>query len=120
MAKFHGVVGFLDGQVEKRRGVFVDNIVEREYFGDVKRASQQFRHGEGVNDDITVGHTIEIVADEFANTHMQTIRFVEWAGECWKVEDRTRQHPRLILRLREVYNGPRADAASGDEAGGTP
>jgi hypothetical protein len=49
------------------------------------------------------------VADAYANEHYFAIRYVEWAGVRWTVQDVEVQHPRLILRLGEVYNGKAAD-----------
>jgi hypothetical protein len=33
------------------------------------------------------------------------MRYVEWAGVRWTVQDVEVQRPRLLLRLGEVYNG---------------
>lgn len=114
--RFHGAVGYNHGQVEQRPGVWVDDIIEIEYFGDVLRNSRQLRAGETLNDDLTVGNSISIVADAYANEHFHAIRYVEWAGACWGVDDVTLPGgPRLVLRLGGVYNGPRPD-----EEGATP
>jgi len=113
MAKFHGVVGY--GTVVKTSpGVFETQIVERTYFGDVQRSSRGLRADDKVNDDITVNTTISIVADEYANEHFFAIRFVEWAGALWKVEDVDPQHPRLLLRLGGIYNGERQEVGAPD------
>lgn len=105
MARFHGKVGY-GSTVETTPGVHVETIVERDYYGDILRNSRQLRQGEQVNPDITVGHSISIVADAYARGHYFAIRYVEWAGARWVVSEVEVQHPRLILRLGEVYNGP--------------
>lgn len=105
MARFHGKVGY-GTTVEKANGVWEDDIVERTYFGDVIRNSRRFRDAEKINDDLTVGNSISIVADEYARGNVGTIRYVEWAGSLWKVTEVEVQRPRLILRLGGVYNGP--------------
>jgi hypothetical protein len=105
MAKFHGKVGY-GSTVETTPGVHTDVITERDYYGDILRLSRQLREGEQVNSDITVGNSISIVADAYARGHIFAIRYVEWAGARWVVSDVEVQHPRLILRLGEVYNGP--------------
>jgi hypothetical protein len=58
-----------------------------------------------VNPDTASGNSISIVADAFAREQYFAIRYVEWAGVRWAVSDVEVQHPRLILRLGEVYNG---------------
>lgn len=107
MAKFHGKVGYGES-VETTPGVWDDQITERDYFGDVLRNSRQLRAGEQVNPDVTVANSISIVADDHARGHFFAIRYVEWMGVRWTVQDVTVEHPRLILRLGEVYNGPTA------------
>jgi hypothetical protein len=105
MAKFHGKVGFGE-TVQESPGVYVDEITEHLYYGDVVRNSRGLREGENLNQDITVGNSISIVANAYANEHFFAIRYVEWAGKLWTVTDVVVEAPRLILRLGEVYNGP--------------
>lgn len=105
MAKFYGEVGY-GLTVETAPGVWRDQITEQKYFGDVIRNSRKLDTGDKVNGDITVGNSISIVADAYANTHFFAIRYVRWAGTLWVVSDVEVQSPRLILRLGGVYNGP--------------
>jgi hypothetical protein len=107
VAKFYGKVGY-GTSVEKAQGVFEDNIVEKHYYGDVIRNTRRVRDGEKVNDDLSVGNSISIVADPYASEHFFAIRYIEWAGTLWKVSDVEVQSPRLLLRLGGVYNGPKA------------
>lgn|SRR5690606_27026255 len=110
MAKFHGVIGYGE-TVEVRPGVWEDVITERTYFGDVVRNSRQLDNGEKVNNDISVGNSISIVADPYANGHFFAMRYIRWAGALWTVTDVEVQSPRLLLRLGGVYSGPTAEAA---------
>jgi len=105
MARFSGRVGYGE-PIETRPGVWVDNIVERTYFGDVIQNIRSLKQGENLNDDISVQNSISIVADAYANDHFFAIRYVEWAGALWKVSSVEVQRPRLLLKLGEVYNGP--------------
>lgn len=106
MAKFFGKVGYGE-TVEVANGVWEDKITERKYYGDVIRNSRKLISGEELNNDLTVGNSISIVADDHANQHFFAIRYVEWAGTLWIVSDVEVQSPRLILRLGGVYNGPK-------------
>lgn len=108
MAKFSGLIGYAEANVEVKPGVFVEKIVERPYRGDVVRNSRQLREADQINDDITVNNSISIVADQYAMNHIFAMRFVEWAGTLWSVTDVDVQSPRLILRLGGVYHGKRA------------
>lgn len=111
MAKFYGKIGY-GFSTEKAPGVWKDVISEQVYFGDVIRNSRGLRDGSTINDDLTVGNSISIVADAYANKHFFAIRYVEWAGTLWEVDDISVQSPRLVLRLGGVYNGPKAAAPS--------
>ena len=107
MAKFHGVIGFGES-VETAPGVWKDIPVEREYYGDVIRNSRRLDNGDRVNNDISVGNSISIVADAYAGAHFFAMRYIRWAGVFWTVENVDVESPRLILRLGGVYNGPTA------------
>lgn len=106
MARFYGKVGY-GHDVDLGNGVHELSITERAYFGDAVRNTRRLTEGEKVNDDLTVGNSISIVADAYANEHFFAIRYVEWAGTLWEVTDVEVQSPRLLLRLGGIYNGPK-------------
>lgn len=110
MARFFGKVGY-GSTVEDSPGVFADDIVEYEYWGDVVRNTRELREADKVNKDLSVQTSISIVADAYANEHFFAIRYVEWAGILWTVSSIEVQSPRLILQLGEVYNGPTAGSS---------
>ena len=105
MARFYGRIGY-GAPVETAPGVWVDNIVERFYYGDVVRNVRNLREGENLNPDLSIQNSISIMADAYANEHFFAIRYVEWAGALWTVSSVEVQSPRLLLSLGEVYNGP--------------
>ena len=108
MAKFYGEIGY--GHTEETvPGVHRDVITEKKYYGDVVRNSRRLMEGEKVNDDLSVGNSISIVADAYANEHFFAMRYIRWAGVLWTISDVEVQTPRLLLRLGGVYNGPVAD-----------
>lgn len=108
MAKFYGGIGYGE-TVETRPGVFVQQITEYQYFGDVIRNSRKLDNGDKVNNDISVGNSISIVADAYAREHFFAMLYIRWMGAAWLVSDVEVKHPRLILRLGGVYNGPTAE-----------
>ena len=105
MTRFFGRIGYGE-TIENAPGVFIDNIVEYSYYGDVIRNARNLRQGENLNPDLSVQNSISVVADAYANEHFFAIRYVEWAGVLWTVSSVEVQSPRLLLRLGEVYNGP--------------
>lgn len=107
MAKFSGIVGYGEN-VQTAPGVWQDVIVQRTYFGDVVKNTRKMSEGQYLNNDLSVGNSISIVADAYADEHFFAIRYVEWAGTAWTVTDVEVQRPRLLLRLGGVYNGPKS------------
>lgn len=105
MARFYGKVGY--GQdVDKGNGVHELEIIEKIYSGDVVRDYRRSQQGEKVNNDLATSTTISIVSDTYANEHFFAIRYVEWARTLWEVTNVEQEHPRLILQLGGMYNGP--------------
>lgn len=102
--KFYGPIGYAE-LTETAPGVWVEQIVERNYFGDLNKVSRRLQSADKVNDDITVSNEISIVADPYAVDHFHNIRYVVFSGAKWKVDAVNVQPPRLILTLGGVYNG---------------
>ena len=101
--KYYGNVGYANS-VETSPGVWEDKIVTRPYYGDILRNTRRLQTGEYLNDDISVGNSISIIADAYAYENFFSIRFVEWMGVKSKVDTVEVQRPRLILSLGGVYN----------------
>jgi len=123
MAKFFGQLGYAEpAQVETSPGVWKDVIVERNAYGDVLRNNRRLNPGDTATNEITVGNTLSIVADAYANMHFANIRYVTWMGTLWTVSTVEVVDRRLNLTLGGVYNGPKASAPdrSGNFDGGTP
>jgi hypothetical protein len=107
MARFFGTVGYGDTvENPESSGVWIDDITEVEYYGDVIRDTRNLASGENLNSDIVVANSISIVADEYAIKHFFKIKYVRWAGTLWTVTNVEVRSPRLILSLGSVYNGP--------------
>lgn len=105
MARFFGRVGYGES-VEGPPGVWKDVITEKSYFGDIVRNTKKSLEGENLNYDVSVGNAVSIVADAYANEHIFAMRYVEWSGTLWIVQEVEVESPRLLLRLGGVYNGP--------------
>ena len=108
MAKFYEKIGYAS-TVETAPSVWVEQIVERYYYGDILRNARQLRSdSEQLNDNVHISNKISIVADPYALNHFFEMRYVTWTGANWKITDVEVQRPRLILTIGEVYNGPTA------------
>ena len=105
MAKFYGKVGYITSvESEDSPGVWIDDVIERNYYGDITRNISQFQSSGQVNYNITLNNTISIVADPYANENFQYIRYIVWRNAKWKVLNVEVQYPRLILTLGGLYN----------------
>ena len=104
MGKFYGSIGYAE-TVETSPGVWVEQITERKYYGDVNRDSRRLQSANQLNDNINVSSEISIVADPYAYNHFHLMRYVEFMGAKWKVSTVEPKPPRLILTLGGLYNG---------------
>lgn len=104
MAKFYGVVGYVES-VETAPGVYTEIATKRKYYGDILKNVKKYVASEYLNDNLTISNSISILADAYAYDHFFAIRYVNWMGANWKVTEVEVQRPRLILSLGEVYNG---------------
>lgn len=112
MTRFHGVIGYgITVEKPPGTGIWVPDIVEKSYYGDIVRNTRQLESGDKVNDDIVIQNSISVVADEYADEHFHTIKYVTWQGIRWKVSAVEVQRPRLILTLGVPYNGPTPEGA---------
>ena len=103
MAKFCGVIGYVITR-ETEPGIYVEEIVENEYYGDVIRNTRRLREAAKVNDDINIYNQISIVADPFANNNFHAMRYIMFMGAKWKITEVEVQYPRLILSIGGLYN----------------
>ena len=86
MAKFYGVIGYGD-TVEVEPGIWEDQIVEHEYYGDLIKNTRKLESSGGINDDINIMNNISIVADPYANKNFNNMRYVTFMGTKWKIKN---------------------------------
>ena len=104
MAKFCGKIGYAD-TVETTPGVWVEQIIERKYYGDVGRNMRKLDSSNSVNDSINVANEISIVSDPYAENHFYAMRYIEFQGAKWKITNVKVDRPRLTLTIGGLYNG---------------
>lgn len=103
MAKFYGPIGFAK-TVETTPGVWEEQIVERNYRGELTRNNRRLQNTNQLIDDITIANELSIVADPYVNDNFHSMRYVKFMGTKWKVTSIDVQYPRLILSLGGIYN----------------
>ena len=104
MAKFYGKIGYAETK-ETKPGVWVEQITERSYYGDITRNSRRLQSAEQLNDDININNENRIVADPYAIDNFHSMRYAEFMGTKWKITNVEVSYPRLILTLGGLYNG---------------
>ena len=105
MAKWCGKIGFADPMVEIKPGIWMPEIVERSYYGEMVINRWKRQNSGNVNDDINVTNDISIIADPYAMNHCSTMVYAEIMGAKWKITNVEIQRPRLILSIGGIYNG---------------
>ena len=110
MAKWFGKIGYAS-TLEVEPGIWEEQIIEREYYGDVIRNVRRLQNSKSINDDINISNQISILADPYANENIYAMRYAEFSGAKWKVNSVDIQYPRLILELSGVWNGEQAKIA---------
>lgn len=103
MAKFCGVIGYVVTK-ETEPGIYEEQVIENEYYGDMIRNTRRLREAAKVNDDIAISNQVSIIADPFANHHFHEMRYVVIMGVKWKITEVEVQYPRLILTIGGLYN----------------
>lgn len=103
MAKFHGKIGYVL-PVETEPGIWDEQIITKEYYGDLVQNRSKYQSSGGVNDNIAMANSISIVADPFASENFQHMRYVEYLGAKWKISDAEVQYPRIVLTVGGVYH----------------
>ena len=103
MTKFFGKIGYAMTQ-ETKPGVWTDQIIEHEYYGDLLRNSYRFQTSDKVNDDVLIANEFSIIADSFAKDKFHLMRYIEFEGTKWKITNVEVRYPRLNLTVGGIYN----------------
>lgn len=105
MAKWAGVIGFVNEIKETAPSVYKEEFIERKYYGDIVKNNRRLVTADKVNDDISVQNQLSIVADPYAMNHFYSMKYATFCGAKWKVTDVQVEHPRLTLTLGGLWNG---------------
>lgn len=103
MGKFHGKIGYAVN-VEKKPGVWVEEIEERTAFGDWITNTAKIQEQGNINGDLQIANDLSIVADPYARKNFHAIRYATYMGTQWRVRMVKEAYPRLVLSLGGVYN----------------
>lgn len=105
MSKWYGMIGY--GITKERTpGVWVADIIERPYYGEMTRIASSSQQGESLNDNIELKNDVSIIADAYACQNFASMKYITIMGVRWKIRSVEVQRPRLAISIGGVYNGP--------------
>lgn len=105
MARYSGTIAYAIRKEDPAHpGVFVDIVEEKTVYGDILNNVSKEGSANKVNKDIVLNVSLSIVADAFAMSNFQHIKYATYMGAKWEVLSANVQRPRLILSLGGVYN----------------
>lgn len=110
MPKFCGNIGFVETvetDPENAPGVFEEVLTIRKYRGDVIQNSRRWEQSQFIttNQDLNITNRFSIIADAYANENFHAMKFIEWMGSRWKINNVEVGRPRLTLYVGGLYNG---------------
>lgn len=103
MAKFYGKIGYIK-TVEIEPGVWQEQSIERDYYGDIVRNTSRYQQSTNINDNIDLNNTFSIISDPFASENFQHMRYIVYMDTKWKISNVEVQYPRLLISTGGVYN----------------
>lgn len=101
--KWYGQIAFAE-TVETEPDIFETRPVVRTYMGDMTKNYKSNQGGNSINQNITLGNELSVLADPYLQENFHKILYVTFMGSKWRVSSVTEQYPRLILSIGELYN----------------
>lgn len=104
MPKFYGAIGYALPEEIKPGVVAYTNIAERMYKGDFVKRTTKWNPSDDLNDNLELQDDISIVADEYAYTHSNFMKYATLFGTKWRIKSISISRPRITISLGGVYN----------------
>jgi len=111
LAKFYGAIGYAL-PVESTPGVWTDNVIEKNYRGDIVLDQRRLQSGDAVNDDINIDNSISIMADAYAYENIGFMKYIIWNNVAWRIQSFILNRPRIVIQIGGIYNGERPSKSS--------
>jgi hypothetical protein len=119
MARFYGIIGYAvtaevtetitpegdEEPFEKPTGVWVDNIIEKSYTGELVRNRRNLRSNDNVNPDVFISDTISVIADGFMLSNVYSMKYVKWRNATWMITNIVIEPPRVVFEIGGLYSG---------------
>jgi hypothetical protein len=103
MAKLRITIGFATS-IERKPGVFVEEIVEKPYTGDLFKNTMTNTSGQSVNPNLSLSNKFSMLVDDFSKQNHSKIRYAVLWGCKWNVSNMEIQEKRLVLIIGSKYH----------------
>ena len=103
MSKWSGVIGFKD-EFERSSSIWVEDIIEKEYYGDIIKNYKFSESVSEINDSININNQFSVISDPYALENFHKMIYITYMGTKWKIRNVEIQYPRVILGVGGVYN----------------
>ena len=77
MNKWFGVIGFAEEATETKPSVYEEPIIEKQYYGEVKKNNRRYMLSDTVNGEITVSNQLSVISDPYIFTLFVMRHFAE-------------------------------------------
>ena len=104
MPKLYTTIGFAPRFTLTAPGVWEEEVVTKNYYGELIRNTRRLENTGQVNDNVNINNRISIVADPYARENFHTMRWIQFMGSKWKISEVEVEYPRLILSIGGLYN----------------
>ena len=103
--RYAGKIGF-GTSVEKSPGVWDDEIIERDYLGDVLQSTERLDGDGRILPNYKTTTSISVLSDGVLKERYSDVRYIIFLGTRWTVSSIVHKWPRIEMFIGEVYNGP--------------
>ena len=106
MSRFCGNLGFITTQKSTTKASVWDTIVvKKQYGGTVKKDRTTYVPGVGLITNARISVRISIIMNQYMQDNTKNLKFVEYEGDAWTVENFDTEYPRITFTLGGLYNG---------------
>ena len=109
MGKYAGKIGFAEHNVEEDVDVWDDQIVERNYYGDLVSNNRRYDPADTLSGNVTYTNQFSIVGDTYLFENLANIRYITWKRNRWVVSSADEHYPRVTISIGGLYNGPTSE-----------
>jgi len=107
MAKFSGNIGYVESvEQDGRPGKFIETVIEKPAKGNVLKDFRRYQSNDNLQSSLNVSDRISVIANDYILNNTHKMKYLVKRGVRWNIVSFEISHPRVILSIGGVYNGP--------------